>query len=112
MMNSALKMMSCALKMMSFASQMMNSAMTMPPLDRLLIASMGHRQASYFRVIKCLAVRLSTVFSLISDRFFTDFRLIWAWNLNAQVERLTHIAPFFEAFVERWTVIIPGIKKR
>jgi hypothetical protein len=57
------------------------SLITSIPFDRLMIPYYGHHGAYYFRAIKCL-----------------------------RVERIEHTMPFFEAFIERWTILIPALK--
>ena len=57
------------------------SLITTMPLDQWLIPYYGAHGAYYFRAVKCL-----------------------------RVEQLKHTMPFFEAFIERWTIVIPALK--
>lgn len=65
------------------SSSFVVSLITAMPLDKwaYMYLGYGHRNAAYFRAVKCL-----------------------------RVERMKHTMPFFDAFVERWTVVIPALK--
>lgn len=57
------------------------SLITSIPFDRLMTPYYGSRGAYYFRAIKCL-----------------------------RVEQLEHTKPFFDAFITKWTIVIPALK--